>query len=318
LGENVALPRVYDIAKELKIDSKVAVALLIEMGAKVKSGASTITPVLAEKLRQHFNSEYAPKKGLPTRDEVLPTRFLRVSDVAQDLGIDSKLALTVLAQSGHFVESANSIMALELEKSLRDYFETAGEGGRSELTSIEELAPKPFLDSAPKEKEAYSQIVVPRTSIKHMTVEDHPAFLAGARETATQRLLIVSPWVKNGVITDLFIDSLVRASKRGVKVTLALGMNGTLEDSDKRAVHLLRNLSKSKDLSIDVSVWKSHEKILIVDDVYAVSSFNWLSFGGSTKEYYRRERGLSLRDADMADLMYQELIEAINREGSQL
>ncbi len=314
----MALPRVYDIAKELGIDSKEAVALLIDMGEQVKSGASTIRPVVAEKLRQHFNSEYAPVRGLPTREEPLPPRFLRVYDVAKDLGIESKLALTVLAQSGHFVHSASSVMSPELEKSLRDYFERTDEQGHSEVSSIEELAPKPFLDDSLLQEEAATNIVVPRTSIKHLTVEDHPSFLAGARETATKRLLIVSPWVKNGVITDLFIDSLVRASKRGVRVNLAMGINGTLDDSDRRAVHLLRNLSKSKELSIDVSVWKSHEKILIVDDLYTVSSFNWLSFGGSTKEYYRRERGLSVRDSGIADLMYQELMEAIKSEGHPL
>ena len=61
----MALPRVYDIAKELGIDSKDAVAKLAELGEFVKSGASTITPPVAKKLREAFPNAKpveAPKK----------------------------------------------------------------------------------------------------------------------------------------------------------------------------------------------------------------------------------------------------------------
>ena len=50
----MALPRVYDLAKELGIDSKVALAKLAELGEFVKSGSSTITPPVAKKLREAF------------------------------------------------------------------------------------------------------------------------------------------------------------------------------------------------------------------------------------------------------------------------
>jgi translation initiation factor IF-2 len=50
----VALPRVYDIAKELGIDTKVALAKLEELGEYVKSGSSTIAPPVAKKLRDAF------------------------------------------------------------------------------------------------------------------------------------------------------------------------------------------------------------------------------------------------------------------------
>jgi translation initiation factor IF-2 len=50
----VALPRVYDVAKELGIDTKVALAKLEELGEYVKSGSSTIAPPVAKKLRAAF------------------------------------------------------------------------------------------------------------------------------------------------------------------------------------------------------------------------------------------------------------------------
>ncbi len=69
----MALPRVYDIAKELGIDSKVALAKLSELGEFVKSGSSTITPPVAKKLREAFpdakpkaeEPKVAPKQAAP-------------------------------------------------------------------------------------------------------------------------------------------------------------------------------------------------------------------------------------------------------------
>ncbi len=62
----MALPRVYDIAKELGIDSKDAVAKLAELGEFVKSGASTITPPVAKKLREAFPNA-APQPEAPKK-----------------------------------------------------------------------------------------------------------------------------------------------------------------------------------------------------------------------------------------------------------
>jgi len=62
----VALPRVYDIAKELGIDSKVALAKLQELGEFVKSGSSTITPPVAKKLREAF-PDAKPKAEEPKK-----------------------------------------------------------------------------------------------------------------------------------------------------------------------------------------------------------------------------------------------------------
>ena len=59
----MALPRVYDIAKELGIDTKIALAKLEELGEYVKGGSSTIAPPVAAKLKAAFPKvEKAPKK----------------------------------------------------------------------------------------------------------------------------------------------------------------------------------------------------------------------------------------------------------------
>ena len=68
-----ALPRVYDIAKELGIDTKIALDKLKELGEFVKGGSSTITPPVAKKLRDAFPNakpkveepKAAPKAATP-------------------------------------------------------------------------------------------------------------------------------------------------------------------------------------------------------------------------------------------------------------
>ena len=56
--------RVYDIAKELGIDTKDALAKLEQLGEYVKSGSSTITPPVAKKLRDAFPNA-KPKEEAP-------------------------------------------------------------------------------------------------------------------------------------------------------------------------------------------------------------------------------------------------------------
>lgn len=61
----MALPRVYDLAKELGIDTKVALAKLEELGEYVKGGSSTIAPPVAAKLRKSFPKVEKPVEKAP-------------------------------------------------------------------------------------------------------------------------------------------------------------------------------------------------------------------------------------------------------------
>ena len=70
-----ALPRVYDIAKELGIDTNDALAKLKELGEYVKGGSSTVTPPVAKKLRDAFpNAKPKPevKKAAPKAAPAAP------------------------------------------------------------------------------------------------------------------------------------------------------------------------------------------------------------------------------------------------------
>ncbi|MDE0867617.1 MAG: translation initiation factor IF-2 [Aquiluna sp.] len=68
----MALPRVYDIAKELGIDTKTALAKLEELGEYVKGGSSTITPPVAARLKTAFPKKEAPVKKEPAQPKAKP------------------------------------------------------------------------------------------------------------------------------------------------------------------------------------------------------------------------------------------------------
>ncbi|HWT33994.1 MAG TPA: translation initiation factor IF-2 N-terminal domain-containing protein, partial [Microbacterium sp.] len=63
-----AKPRVHEIASELGVDSKVALAKLKELGEFVKSTSSTIEPPVARKLRAALEADGAA----PSADAAAP------------------------------------------------------------------------------------------------------------------------------------------------------------------------------------------------------------------------------------------------------
>ncbi|MGA1827459.1 translation initiation factor IF-2 N-terminal domain-containing protein, partial [Microbacterium sp.] len=58
-----AKPRVHEIASELGVDSKIALAKLKELGEFVKSPSSTIEPPVARKLRAALEADGVGKAG---------------------------------------------------------------------------------------------------------------------------------------------------------------------------------------------------------------------------------------------------------------
>jgi translation initiation factor IF-2 len=90
----VALPRVYDVAKELGIDTKVALAKLEELGEYVKSGSSTIAPPIAKKLRAAF-PDAKPKEE--TKKATKPKAATKKAAAADDSEVASETAEVVEA-----------------------------------------------------------------------------------------------------------------------------------------------------------------------------------------------------------------------------
>ncbi|WP_314140320.1 translation initiation factor IF-2 N-terminal domain-containing protein, partial [uncultured Plantibacter sp.] len=60
-----AKPRVHEIASELGVDSKIAMAKLKELGEFVKGPSSSIEPPVARKLRAALEAEGAKASAAP-------------------------------------------------------------------------------------------------------------------------------------------------------------------------------------------------------------------------------------------------------------
>lgn len=127
--------------------------------------------------------------------------------------------------------------------------------------------------------------------VRGVSVFEHPDLLAAAISTATKRLLIIAPWVRRAVVTTDFLSNIEARLRRGVAVTIAHGYGDGDEGSDEDALRRLENLAARYEGFKFVRLRNTHAKILIFDDIWVSTSFNWLSFRGDPNRTYRMEEG---------------------------
>lgn len=150
--------------------------------------------------------------------------------------------------------------------------------------------------------------------VTSVSVFEHADLLAEALDTAKRRLLIISPWVKNAVVTTDFIAKLERRLRAKVSVTIAYGIGDNDDGSDQSALKRLRNLADRFDNFTFVRVTNTHAKILIFDDQWVSTSFNWLSFRGDPDRTYRMEEGTLVRIPAKVQEQYERYLELIEEK----
>ncbi|MFL0564613.1 phospholipase D-like domain-containing protein [Microbacterium sp. 179-I 1D1 NHS] len=135
-------------------------------------------------------------------------------------------------------------------------------------------------------------------------VYEHPLRLRAALTSAQRRILIISPWIRRAVVNSQFVADLEKRLKGGVDVQIGYGIGANDEGSDAAAVAKLRELAQRYANLRFVRLPNTHAKILIYDDVYITSSFNWLSFKGDPSRTYRMEEGTLIEGAAQADRVH--------------
>ncbi|MFB7810504.1 hypothetical protein V6P99_07570 [Streptomyces virginiae] len=149
--------------------------------------------------------------------------------------------------------------------------------------------------------------------IRAIGVFEHPEILDEALTRARRRLLLISPWIKNAIITTSFLGKLEARLNRGVKVDFAYGYEENDTKTDPAAVRKLNNLAARYPGKFTCTRLKStHAKILVYDDVWVTTSFNWLSFKGDPDRTYRMEEGSLVRNRRAADAQYTRYLELID------
>ncbi len=135
--------------------------------------------------------------------------------------------------------------------------------------------------------------------VRQLEVYDHPPLLHEAITDSQERLMIISPWIRAGVVNRKFVQEFEKMLKRGVQAYIGYGIakeeDPNRYQSDIQAERDLKNLSKKYHNFSFVRFGDTHAKVIIMDSKFAVqSSFNWLSFRGDPNKTFRDEAGVCI------------------------
>jgi len=151
----------------------------------------------------------------------------------------------------------------------------------------------------------------PPPQVSAVETYEHPAILREAIAECESRLMLISPWVREGVVDGEFLVAVEAALERGVEFYLGWGMSAKEEgrgDADKEVLRKLHALSKRYPNFHLERLGRTHAKVLVCDRRFVVvTSFNWLSFKGDPKRTFRDERGTMVRIAEHVDQQFDDL-----------
>lgn len=194
--------------------------------------------------------------------------------------------------------------------------------------SLGEVAPRPILDEELEAQRVTTESGIPSADgspieldsteitplVRGVSVFEHPALLDEALTMAKERLLIISPWVRSAVVSTDFRAKLEKRLRAGVKVTIAHGYGRDDSGSDDAALRSLANLAARFRNFTFVRVQNTHAKVLIFDDIWVSTSFNWLSFRGDPDRTYRMEEGTRVSIPSRVSDEYERLLRLIEEQ----
>lgn len=191
------------------------------------------------------------------------------------------------------------------EESFSHQRELESLGGASALGMKVELpSAVPFVSSSNVEPQDAADRVDDATSITQIGVFEHPLRLKTALSSAQRRILIISPWIRRAVVNSQFLTDLERRLKGGVDVQIGYGIGLDGAGTDQAAIDKLNALARTYLNFKFARLPSTHAKILIYDDVYITSSFNWLSYRGDPNRTYKMEKGTLVQGVAQTDRVH--------------
>lgn len=179
-----------------------------------------------------------------------------------------------------------------------------------EVAQIQSSLTQLPLPVATEDSDAQAEItsveeVLREIEIRAVSVHEHRGLLLDALNSASRRLLIIAPWVKRAVVDTDFLSLLERRLRQRVKVTIAHGYGPDDRGSDESALRSLENMKDRFPDRFDLArLANTHAKILLWDDSWVLTSFNWLSYKGDPSRTYRMEEGTLIRIPGLVDEAY--------------
>ncbi|GAB3619077.1 hypothetical protein GCM10027417_03370 [Glutamicibacter endophyticus] len=157
--------------------------------------------------------------------------------------------------------------------------------------------------------------IVDSAAIRWLGTYEHPWILDEAVTKSRRRLLIISPWITKAVVSKSWIRQIEKLAAK-FPVIIAWGYEDQPKvDESLTALHSAAR--RSKQLAV-VRLQNTHAKVLVGDDFYVTTSFNWLSFRGDRSRRYRMEEGTLVRDRRLADLAYERYLAQIREQALEV
>lgn len=160
--------------------------------------------------------------------------------------------------------------------------------------------------------------VTARAELDDLTVRSVPVFehreqLSGALESATRRFLLATPSVSGSVVTDEMVDRLeTMLRRRGLLAHIAYGLGHSDSHLDPAVITRLETLARRFDNLTLIHLTERHPGILVFDDAWVNSSFNWLSYRGTATRTYRKEEGTLIRSREIVDDKYAQYVRVLS------
>jgi phosphatidylserine/phosphatidylglycerophosphate/cardiolipin synthase-like enzyme len=206
-------------------------------------------------------------------------------------------------QSGSKVSGDVSIARQEVSEAERELSDAMSEDQRQRAEEALRNA-----ESHLREAEARARSI----PVRPLAVYEHPALLRHAINSATNRLLILSPWIRRSVVSRSMVKDIGCLLERGVTLHVGFGLgevDGDASPRDRDAERELEDLAKKHKKFHLKRLGDTHAKVLVKDsEFFVISSFNWLSFQGDPNRTFREEWGTYVGISSQVDAFYNELL----------
>jgi hypothetical protein len=309
-----------------------------------------INAVIKDLLRtKEINQDLLSIMGISRTERRYQPGILLLYEAHQDKELDlaisidgrvSKLHTTALNQLGglkwldlDFDADANPLQDLRLDPEIvsklpseevetRLQSQVARAEAALERSDLHALADAGDEEGVPPQSESeviHAELREARTALdalamRRVPVFEHTSLLWEALRNARRRLLIISPWIKRGVVNAEFLAAIEGRARRNVEITIVYGLEQRGPESqqdDEDAVRALAALAIRNPNFRLRRLGNTHEKILIWDDNWVTTSFNWLSFRGDPTRTLRRESGFLVRDRRLVNQAYEDFLSEI-------
>ena len=168
--------------------------------------------------------------------------------------------------------------------------------------SINEKRDRPVLSLKGKEERSRAEEV--RSIVRQLSVLEHNPLMMKAIYSASESILIVSPWIRREVVNSDFIVAVQGALDRGVQVRVGYGISrdDSASDIDLQVRRDFDRLSAKYENFVVKRLGDTHAKILVKDrEFFVVTSFNWLSFRGDPSKQFREEWGTFVESRELTE-----------------